>query len=403
MRILLFYQYYHNPDCSATGRHYQFVKALGRRHEVHVITSDVWEDKRNSSLFEWTPPGVTLHSFPVEYENAMSVRDRLSAYSRFAIGAIQRGMRVPRPDVIIGTSTPLTAAWAASIVARWRRVPWVFEVRDLWPDFPIQMGAFSNEWIKNRLYALEKQLYARAAHIVTLSPDMKAHVLRYATNPEAVTTLLNGTDLDLNDRVTPEDVKALRTEHGLGEKKIILYAGTFGRANAIPLLIDTARALRHRKDLHFVFLGEGFHLPQLKEAEEHCSNVSVYPPEPRHKIFQWFHLASLSLVSFIDLPVLAANSPAKFFDSLAAGTPAIVTNPGWTRSFVEQHKCGWYTPASEPASVVQGIERALDDPKMYNSACENGRNVAYQLFDRALMAEELESILMKLGGTGYEL
>ena len=222
---------------------------------------------------------------------------------------------------------------------------------------------------------------------------MEAHVLRQDVSSSCVSTLMNGTDLDLNDRITPEEVDSLRDEHNLQSKKVVLYAGTFGRANALPLLIETARGMAHRNDIHFAFLGEGYHAPLLQDAMQDLPNVGVYPPEPRHRIFRWFRLASLSLVPFIDLPVLAANSPAKFFDSLAAGTPVLVTNPGWTKSFVEKYECGWYAPAHEPEDVIQGIERALSDPEAYDRACQNGKDVARRLFDRTRMAEKLETIL----------
>ena len=395
MRILLFYQYYHNPDCAATGRHYQFVKALGQQHEVHVISSDVWTHKRQTQQFPWTPPGVTVHSFPVAYSNSMSVRDRFSAYAGYAWGAFRRGLRVPKPDVIMGTSTPLSAAWAAAKVAQIRRVPWVFEVRDLWPDFPFQMGAVSNGWIRQKLYALEKRLYQSAAHVITLSPDMEAHVIGHGNAPSKVSTLLNGTDIDLNERVTLEDVHALRQKHALSDKKVILYAGTFGRANAIPTMIQAARSMASRTDLFFAFLGEGYHAADLQQAAKELPNLGVFPPAPRHEIFSWFQLASLSLVSFIDLPVLAANSPAKFFDSLIAGTPVLVTNPGWTKRFVDEHRCGWSVPSAEPECLVRGIEQAFEDSDAYATACQNGRRVAKQQFDRNRMAEELASILDK--------
>lgn len=397
MRILLFYQYYHNPDCPATGRHYQLVKALGRRHDVHVITSDSWEQKRLAHEFDWTPPGVTLHRLPVPYDNAMTVRDRFTAYAAYARRAILSGLRVPRPDVVLGTSTPLTAAWAASVVARLRRVPWVFEVRDLWPDFPFQMGALPSPWVRKRLYTLERSLYRNAAHVVTLSPDMETHVLARGA-ADAVTTLVNGADLDYCAAVSDEDARALRVKHGLDGKNVVLYAGTFGRANAIGALIDTARALQHRADLHFAFLGEGYEAGRLRDAARSLPNVGVYPPEPRHRIYRWFRMADLSVVSFIDLPVLAANSPAKFFDSLAAGTPVLVTNAGWTKTFVERHACGWSVPAAEPAALVRGIERALGDPEALRRVGCNGQRIARQRFDRKVLMQRFEEILERVAG-----
>ncbi len=395
MRILFFYQYYHNPDCGASGRHYQFIKTLSKNHEVTVITSDVWQHKRQTQHFEWAPPGVNVIHLHVPYENAMDSSARLKAYLGYLFKAIWTGLRAPRPDIIFGTSTPLTAAWAAGIVARMRGIPWVFEVRDLWPDFPIQMGAIKNPWLQKQLYKLEYKLYHQAAHVIPLSPDMEAHILHQGIPPEKIAMLLNGTDLEFAHTVTTQDTRALLQQHGLAGKKVILYAGTLGRANAIPLIMETSRQLSHRSDIHFVFMGNGFFKDEIENAARTRANITLIPSAPRHEVFKWFKAASLSLVTFIDLPVLQSNSPAKFFDSLASGTPVLVTNPGWTRTFVEQHNCGWYAPAEEPEALVRCIERVIDHPEILQAAGEGDAALANQLFDRHKMALVLESILRR--------
>lgn len=395
MHILLFYQYYHNRDCAATGRHFSLIKSLSQQHRVTVITSDVWEHKRQTHLYPWAPDGVDIISMPVPYDNAMHTGGRLKAYAGYAWQAFRQGLRVQKPDIIIGSSTPLTAAWAAAKVAQLRRIPWVFEVRDLWPDFPIQMGAIRNTWIQRRLYNMEHRLYRSASHIITLSPDMETHVVNKGLDRSKITTLLNGTDLDLAHQPDVATETQLREQYSLQQKKVVLYAGTFGRANAIPLLIDSAKKLTHRQDIHFVFMGAGYHEAALRETAASVPNITMVPAEPRHRIFNWFRIADLALVSFLDIPVLAANSPAKFFDSLACGTPVVVTNPGWTKTFIEKHHCGWYANANEPESLVRCIEEAIGNPDELKQAGINGQQQASILFDRSIMAESLNNILLQ--------
>ncbi len=393
MHILLFYQYYHNPDCAASGRHYHFVKELSKQHRVSIITSDIWQQKRQTYNFPWAPENVDLHHLHVPYDNAMGSKARLKAYASFMTKAIWKGLRVDKPDVIIGSSTPLTAAWAAAKVAQLRRVPWIFEIRDLWPDFPIQMGAIKHSWAQKQLYKLEQRLYKSAAHNIPLSPDMANHVLEQGIDSNQVTTILNGTDLGFAQSVTAEKSQNLLNQHGLAGKKIILYAGTLGRANAIPTILEASRQLKNRDDLHFVVLGSGFLAPDVANAANKQSNLTLLPPAPRHQIFDWFATASVSLVTFADLPVLSTNSPAKFFDSLAAATPVIVTNPGWTKSFIEEHNCGWFVPPEEPHTLVRCIEHIFSNPDELNRAGKNGLAIATQLFDRSKMVLQLESIL----------
>lgn len=392
MHIAVFNQYHSSPDCAATSRHYSFLAALARRHRVSLITTNAWLHQRITQDFPWVPEGVELHAFEVPYSNRMGRGQRMLSFGQFAVQAYRRGMQLEQPDVIWGISTPLTAAWAASRVAGRRRVPWVFEVQDLWPAFPIQMGAVPGKWLQRRLHAAEKKLYAHADHIITLSPDMAAHIAQVGVPESKVSTLLNGTDLGLLAASPDPEQLSLRKRHGLGDRQVVLYAGTYGRANNIPLLLEVARRLRDRPDICFVFTGAGFQEPLLREAAQELPSVVVVPPQPRQHIFAWFRLASLSLVPFLNLPVLHANSPAKLYDSLAAGTPVIVTNPGWTKTLVEDHACGWYSPG-QPAALAASIEQALADPVALAAAGERGQALANQAFDRRRQAGQIEQIL----------
>ena len=241
-------------------------------------------------------------------------------------------------------------------------------------------------------------LYQHAAHIIPFSPDMETHLLSQGIAAEKVTTQFNGTDFYLLDACKENDVDALRATYGLAGKQTVLYGGTLGRANDIPTLILAAEHLAHRTDLAFIFVGDGYLSDRVEEAAARLPNVTRVPPQPRHHMLAWFKLADLSLVSFIDLPVLAANSPAKFFDSLGAGTPVIVTNPGWTKRFVEEHRCGWYVPPSNAEALAQRLEGVLEAPKTLAETGRRGAAVARQHFDRDVLTDQLEEILLRAAG-----
>ncbi|GGF15797.1 glycosyltransferase family 4 protein [Hymenobacter cavernae] len=401
MHIAVFSQYHTNPDCPATSRHYSLLAHIARTHRVTLITTRTWEAQRLTQQYPWLPEGVEMRAADVPYQNRMGVVRRGLAFAQYAAYAVREGLRIDKPDVIWGISTPLTAAWAAARVARWRRVPWVFEVQDLWPTFPIEMGAVpSFTW--QTLYKMERKLYQQAKAILTLSPDMTDYVQligRMAKNPwhfnpEKAQTSLNGTDLGLAALATDAAVAGLRQELGLGEQHVILYAGTFGRANDIPTLVQAAEQLAATSPgVVWLFMGHGFDEPLIRAAAERCSAIRLVAPQPRHAVFSWFRLADVSLVSFLDLPVLGTNSPAKFYDSLAVGTPVIVTNDGWTKSFVEQHVCGWYVPAGNPTALSQRLEQLLAAPAMLREAGENGHAVAIEQFDRMRIAAAVQTVL----------
>ncbi|GAB3828426.1 glycosyltransferase family 4 protein [Hymenobacter jeollabukensis] len=399
MRIAVFSQYHTNPDCPATSRHYSLLQHIARRHEVTLITTNTWERQRLTQQYPWLPEGVQLLAADIPYHNRMGVAARGWAFVKYMGYAWRQGLRIPKPDVIWGISTPLSAAWVAGQVARQRRVPWVFEVQDLWPTFPIEMGAVRNPLARQQLYAAERRLYEQAQHIVTLSPGMTDYVRQLGIDDAKISTILNGTDLDQAARATPEAVAALRHEQGLEGRPVVLYAGTFGRANDISTLVQAAETLYHqRPEVVWLFMGHGYYEPMLREAAGRCPAIRLVPPQPRHAVFTWLAAADVSVVSFISKPVLDTNSPAKFYDSLAVGTPVVVTNPGWTRQFVEEHRCGWYVPAEQPQLLAAQLGRILEAPAETRAAGQRGQAVARQLFDRQQLAARMQLILEQAAG-----
>ena len=395
MHITVFSQYHTNPDCPATSRHYTLLAHIAKTHRVTLLTTPAWRSQRLTQKFPWVPEGVELREADVRYDNKMGPARRALAFAQYAAWAVREGLRIDKPDVIWGISTPLTAAWAAAQVARWRRVPWVFEVQDLWPAFPIAMGAVPTELARRQLYQLEKRLDNRARHILPLSPDMTRYVTDLGIPAAKVTTVLNGTDLELAARATPAAVTQLRQEQGLAGKRVVLYAGTFGRANDIPTLVTAAETIAATDaEIVWLFLGHGFFEPLIAAAAARWpGRIRLVRGQARHAVLGWFALAEVSVVSFLGLPVLDSNSPAKLYDSLAVGTPVIVTNAGWTKKLVEQHACGWYVPAGDAPALAVKLQKLLYQPEALVQAGANGRALAAQEFDRQRMAAQVQQIL----------
>lgn len=399
MHIAVFSQYHTNPDCPATSRHYSLLQRIARQHRVTLITTNTWERQRLTHEYPWLPEGVDMLAADIPYHNRMGVAARGWAFVQYMRYAWQQGRRISKPDVIWGISTPLSAAWVAGQVARRRRVPWVFEVQDLWPTFPIEMGVVRNRLAQQQLYRAERKLYEQSRHIITLSPGMTDYVRHLGIAKDKLSTILNGTDLDQAARATPEAVAALRRAHGLENRPVVLYAGTFGRANDIPTLVQAAETLYlQRSDMVWLFMGHGYFEPLLREAAARCPAIRLVAPQPRHAVFTWLAAADVSVVSFIDKPVLTTNSPAKFYDSLAVGTPVIVTNPGWTKSFVEEHRCGWYVPAEQPPQLAETLAAVLAAPAEAQAAGQRGQAVARQQFDRQQLAARMQLILEQAAG-----
>ena len=395
MHIAVFSQYHTNPDCPATSRHYALLAHIAQAHRVTLLTTPAWRGQQLTHEFPWVPAGVEICEARVQYNNKMGPARRALAFAQYAAWAVCAGLRMDKPDVIWGISTPLTAAWAAAQVARWRRVPWVFEVQDLWPAFPVAMGAVPTAIARQQLFALEKRLYRSAKHILPLSSDMARYVTDLDIAAEKITTVLNGTDLDLAARATPAVVAALRRAQGLDGKKVVLYAGTFGRANDIPTLVAAAEMLvATDPDAAWLFLGHGYYEPLVAAAAARWpGRIRLVGGQPRHAVFAWFGLADVAVVSFLNLPVLDANSPAKLYDALAVGTPVVVTNQGWTKNLVETHGCGWYTPAGDAPQLATCLRGLLAQPAQLQAASQRGRVLAAKEFDRQQLAAVVQRVL----------
>ena len=392
MHIVCLYFHYASPDCPSGGRAYSLLRALGKEHRVTVFTGAHYHQLRRTQAFDWAPPGVRVRMLDVPYANEMSPRQRLTAYAAFPAWAGVQAGRVSDADVLYAISTPLTTPMAAAAAARVLGVPWVLEVRDLWPDVPIQMGALPSPLLQRPLRWAERWLYHDAAHVLTVSPDMTTHVAQTGVPSDRVTTLPQGTDVALRDRPDAASPTDLRTSYNLGSAPVVLYAGAFGRANDIPTLLAAAERLAGRSSALFVFIGHGYHEADIERAARRLPNVHRIPPQPRHRMMPWFRLATVSLVSFLDRPVLGTNAPAKLFDSLAADTPVLVTNPGWMTRFVRRHDCGWAVPPSAPAALADRIAQVVGAPDAARAAGQRGGAVVRERYDRSQQAAPLASI-----------
>ena len=258
------------------------------------------------------------------------------------------------------------------------------------------MGAISNTVLVKALRALERWLYRSAAHVITVSPDMEAHV-RQAAPAATTSTVEYGTEFDLVDAITSEQVCALRNQYDLPASGVVLYAGTFGRANAIPTLIRAARRLQHRSDVCFVFAGQGYYASTIREAADALPNIRLVPPQPRLRSLALFRLADVSITSFVDRPVLGTNSPSKLYDSLAVGTPVIVTNPGWMQRLVQAHGCGWYVPPEQPETLAQKVAALFDRPAAIDAAGIRAAAIARDRFDRAQHMDRIAELVDAVG------
>ena len=371
MRILYLHQFFITRAGVGGTRSYEFARRFAAGgHAVRMVTAGGGAR---------TVDGVEVKGVRGAYADYMSATAvsyprRMLAFARFALAATAEALRGPRPDVIYATSPPLTMALPGLAAAlRWR-APLVFEVRDLWPEAPIQMGALRRPALQRVARALERLVYRRSDRVIVLSPGIRAGVLAAGARPERVALIPNASDLELFSPAL--DRRAARERLGLEDGFVCSYFGAMGEANDVKQAVDAAALL---EGVTVVLLGEGKQRAELERRA--AANVRFLDPVPDKASVA--HLAAASdacLTLFKDVPVLATNSPNKLFDTFAAGRAAVVNSDGWMRELVEHNEAGLFVRPGDPEDLAAKLAWLRDHPEETGRLGRNARALAEREF-----------------------
>lgn len=394
MKIIYIHQYFTLPSEPGGTRSYWISRALAERGDkVVMITST---NKFHPEAKIENIDGIEVHYVKNDYSNYMSKIAKLKSFVRFFVKSINEAKKEKDVDIVFATSTPLTVGGVALALKRLKKWPYVFEVRDLWPEFPIQIGAIRNKMLQKLLRKFEKRIYDRSNHVVALSPGMKAGVIAAGTPEEKVTMVPN---MSKPEEFFPHepDIK-IAEEFGINLYKFnIIHFGSMGRANGLQYIIEAAKIARERgiKDVEFLFMGDGATLPELQKLTEEydLENVKFLGNHPMKTVSEVVNLCDASITSFLNLPILQTNSPNKLFDSLSAGKPIIVNSAGWTKDLVEQDDCGFFVDPDSPADFVDKILLYKDDKDRLKRWGENARKLSETTFNRSILANKVAEVI----------
>ena len=395
MKILYIHQYFNTPKDAGGTRSYWISKELiNNGHDVTMLTTN----RSGKKMGQMDIDGINVIYLNIPYNNSMGVLRRLFAFIKFMLLSAWMVLTKGNWDLIIATSTPLTVGFPALVAKKIRRIPYLFEVRDLWPEVPVQMKGIANKQVIRLAYWFEKQIYKNASHIVALSPGMKAGVVKTGIAKDRVTVIPNMSKID---KFWPRAKNTvLEKELGLDHDSFkVVYFGTMGRANGMDYIVDAAIELGPDKEVEFVFMGSGSteETLQQKWKEAGLTNMHFLGRVPMERLSEIVNLCDVSLVTFKNLPILATNSPNKLFDTLSAGKPLIVNSAGWTKEMVENHNCGLYADVTDPSHLVAQILRLKEDPKLKEELGRNGRKLAESTFDKSILCKQFASLVNQLG------
>lgn len=399
MKIIYFHQYFNTPEMSGGTRSYEMARRLvAAGHEVHMITSWVKETDQ-TDWYMTNETGIHVHWFPNYYNNKMSYINRIKAFFRFAFHAAKKGKTFKNADIIFATSTPLTIALPAVSAAKKLKIPMVFEVRDLWPELPIAMGALNNPLAQNLAHGLERWAYRNSKAIVALSPGMKEGIVKTGYPRQQVAVIPNSSDLELFDIEIKRTTQFRKSLTWLQDHPLIVYTGTFGHINGVGYLVELAAKLKDiNPEIRILLVGDGIEFNQVTALAEEKGvlnyNLFMMKQVPKKDIPVILNAATLCTALFIDKPEMRANSANKFFDALAAGKPIMINYGGWMVDLIEKNNCGLVTWGLDIESAAIKVANFIDDSDLYRVYANNAKKLANTQFHRDILADQLNQVLM---------
>ncbi|HRC06694.1 MAG TPA: glycosyltransferase family 4 protein [Miltoncostaeales bacterium] len=401
MRVLYVSQYFVRGDQPGGVRHWHHTQALRERgHDVHIVTSYVQHKERTiperfrgKKVVRESQDGVTMWFTYSTPGYGRDMRSRLSNYLSFATWSALAGFRAPRPDVVLASSPSLPSAAATALVALVKRTPFVFEVRDLWPESAIAMGLVRPGSGFARVAALlERFCYRRAAHVIALTDGIRDGVIAKGVAPQHVTLVTNGVD-HLSTPVVP--VAAPVPDDAF----VAMYVGAHGTYSSLDTVLHAADLLRDRPDIRFIFVGGGDQKPGLMERARFMGldTVTFIDSVPKSQVPAWLARADVCLLPYQDKALFAGALPNKTFDYMGAGKPILAAVPeGELTTVIAKSGCGVAVAPEDPAAMAAAIRAMADDRAGCATMGASGARYVEEHYDRARLAGVVCDILERV-------
>lgn len=398
MHILYLHQHFALPQGTTGTRSYELARRWVKDgHRVTLICgitdqSGITIGPRKHT--EINAEGIRVIALNTKYSNSLGFCGRIWIFLKFIYLSFWVGLKVKNIDIIYATSTPLTIGIPAMLLKGFKRVPFIFEIRDQWPEIPIQMRIIKNHVLEGVLLGLEKRIYKSAAAIVALSPGMaegaetvlKADTKEIIMAPNSSDTSLFHPDID---------GLSFRKKMGWQDVFVLLHFGAMGKANDLNFLIEAAIRLKEIDSIRIVMMGEGREKASLRNRiqELNLRNIHVLDTVPKKQMPQVVAACDVSTVIFADYPILQDNSANKFFDSLSAGKPILLNYSGWQRELIENHQCGFGCKQCDLEEYIQKLIHLYENREQLPEMGRNARRLAENEFDRDLISNRILTLI----------
>jgi glycosyltransferase involved in cell wall biosynthesis len=400
VHILLIHQAFAALNEPGGTRHHELARYLVEKgHRVTVIASPV--SYLTGKVASGAQSGSAGEDASLVIRRAFtypalhrSFAHRVLSFFSFMVSSFILALNVRKVDVVWGTSPPIFQALTAWLIARLKGVPWLLEIRDLWPGFAVAVGVLRSPILIRCSEGLERFLYQHADQVIVNSPGfIDAVTARGARNAAVIP---NGADPRMFDPYASGE--AFRQAHDLVGKYVTLYAGAHGMSNDLGVVLEAAALLQERDDIRIVLLGDGKDKPLLagRARELQLHNVKFIDPIPKVEIPLALAAADACIAILKPIPLYATVYPNKVFDYMAAGRPVILAIDGVIRDVIETTQSGIPVTPGDPAGLAHAIRLLADAPERGHAMGQRGRQYVEDHFNRAVLADQLEQVLQNL-------
>ncbi|NLE56832.1 MAG: glycosyltransferase family 4 protein [Planctomycetes bacterium] len=397
MHVIYIHQHFSTRRGATGTRSYEMSRRLiAAGHRVTMICGayghgDLGDaGDGGAGVSEYDIDGIRVLRVAERYSNQMGFLRRVLAFGRFARAAARLACGLDG-DLVFATSTPLTVGMPGMKAARRLGVPFVFEVRDLWPELPIALGVVRNPLVKAHLRRMERRIYRAAHRIIALAPGIKEGICRTGFPADRVEMIPNCSDLDL---FRPTDEPLGDPRFGGPRDLKLVFTGAHGLANGLDAVLDAAALLKNRGEqgIRFVFIGEGGQRERLmcrSEREGLNALITWLPPMPKEELAVVLPRMDAGMMILKNVPAFYyGTSPNKFFDYIACGLPVLNNYPGWLADMIASNRCGLALKPDDPEAFADAVVWMRDHRPELKEMGRRARELAEREFGRERLGDQ---------------
>ncbi len=388
-KILIVHQHFRTPQEGGAVRSYYLAKALVDSGVHTVVVTACNEGTRSTRIVD----GIHVCYLPVSYENRFGFYRRLLSFYGFTRAAVKVAAEHRDADVVYAISTPLSTGLAARSIKRRYGVPYVFEVGDLWPDVPIEMGIIRNSFLKELLYRVERTIYSDASVIVALSESIREGIAKKISGKQ-IHLIPNMADT-VSFRPTKKGRKLEEKFDSIG-RFVVSYIGALGLANGLHHFLNCAAVSQtDGLPVRFIVCGAGAMEGELKSHARKMglTNLMFVPFRNREGVQEVMSVTDANFISYLPVEILQTGSPNKYFDGLAAGKLTIINFRGWIKDEIEREQCGVFVDPKDPADFVRKLRPFLEEDKLKTFG-EHARALAERKYSRKNLGAQYADLLV---------